>query len=191
MGGFVNDFMGNTGADAARKGSAAQQRAVAQARNDVAGARDTARADLQPFTEFGTNQLSPLQGLLTPEGQFDYLQKNPLFQLALDRADRKTNNTFLSQGLEGDAREALANNTLLAAQPLLNNQTQNLFTAAGMGQNAAAGQGNISVNAGNQLADLATQGGNAQAAGFIGAANAKQQGIGNLLGLGKVIGGFV
>jgi hypothetical protein len=58
-------------------------------------------------------------------------------------------------------------------------QRQNFAT---MGQNAAAQTGSATQGASNSISDLITQGGNAMAAGRIGAANAQSQGMNNLLG---------
>lgn len=59
---------------------------------------------------------------------------------------------------------------------------------ATMGQNAAAGQGTATMQAGGTISDLLTQQGNALAAGQVGAANANTQGINNLLNLGTTVG---
>lgn len=73
---------------------------------------------------------------------------------------------------------------------LTQNQFGNTMQTVGLGANAAAGQGSGIQNTGNQITNLLTGIGNAQAAGGIGAANAYGQGASNLAGLAGTIGSF-
>lgn len=171
--------------EAARKASQAQGRAA-----DSAGAAQErqylqARDDLMPFANLGRSQVGPLSEMLTAQGQYDYLQSNPLFNLALERADRQSNNAFLSQGLTGDARQALADNTMMTALPFLEHQTNNLFNAVNVGQASSAGQANAALAHGNNLSNLALQKGNVNAAGIVAQNNAYNQGMMQLLGIAQ------
>lgn len=188
--GIIDDFTGaDAASDAARKAAEQQAKAGKDAIAFQRETRDLAREDLQPFREFGGRNIGRLQNMLTPQGQVSYLRANPIFNMALENANRQTNNAFLGQGLTGDARQALANNTLLAAQPLLQQQTGNLFNAVNMGQSAAAGQANTALNTGSNVSNLLTQIGNSQAAGTVGAQNAYTAATQGLLNLGGQIGG--
>lgn len=65
-----------------------------------------------------------------------------------------------------------------------------LASVLGNAQNAAAGQGAATTNSANAISDLYGQGGNALAAGGIGASNAYAQGAQNMVGLGSMIASF-
>ena len=180
---------GDSSAEAARIQDQASRRAIRFQRET----RDLARADLAPFREFGQGQLGALESILTPEGQMAYLESNPLFALGQENLNQQTANLAASQGRlnSGGTWQSLYNNALLAGQPLLQNQTTNLFNAANLGQSAAAGQANTAIATGQNISDLYTQQGNAQAAGVIGQANAEQQQFNNLLNLGSTaLAGF-
>ena len=178
-------FFGGAEKDAARQQRKAAEQGIALQRET----RDIVRGDLQPFREFGAGQLDQLQALLSPQGQADYLTSNPLFANALDSVNRATMNSQAARGRlgAGDTLEALQSNYLTTALPFLQNQQSNLFNAVGMGQNASAMQGQASMQGANNITDLLTQIGNAQAAGTIGRANAIKGGIGDIASL---IGAF-
>lgn len=158
--------------DAAKIQAASGREAIGLARET----RDIARGDLAPFRTFGQGAIDPLKALLSPEGQSDYLRQNPLFNIAMDRLDRSSNNTFLGRGKLGDATGQLVNNAFLAGAPLLQNQTSNLFNAVNLGQSSAAGQANTSLQSGAGINDLITGIGNSQAGALVGGANARQGG---------------
>ena len=69
------------------EGAEIGQRAIeagrAGGRRDLIQARDRARGFLEPFAEFGTGQIGALGDILTPGGQAEFLQDNPIFQAAL------------------------------------------------------------------------------------------------------------
>jgi len=180
LGYHISGMAGEDAANAAADTQAAAGRdAIALTRET----RDIARSDLAPFRTFGQNNLGGLQDILSPQGQADYLKNNPLFGIAMDNLNRQSNNTFLGRGKLGDATGQLVNNAFLAGQPLLQNQTSNLFNAVNLGQASAAGQANTSLQSGNTINDLITGIGNSQAAGLVGGANSRQQGAGNAVGL--------
>lgn len=171
------------GSRAADKAASQQAGAADRATAATLAMSDRSRADLAPFTRFGGSHIDQLAEMLTPEGQFNFISKHPFFNMALERADRSSNNAFLSAGLEGDAREALASNVMFSALPLLESHTSNLFNAVGIGQASAAGQANIAQNTGSNISNLLLQKGNAQAAGTIGSANAISSGISDAMSL--------
>ena len=189
------DFVGGTilGGDAADAASQAAQLQGASADKAIAlqrESRDLARADLAPFVEFGQGNMDALSLLLTGQGQADYLQSNPLFDLALDRTNKASLSSNAAQGLlnSGNTLNELNNNALLTAMPLLQNQQNQLFNAVNMGQSSAAGQANTALATGNSLADLTAQKGNIQASGIVGSQGAQQAAFNNLLNLGGQAG---
>lgn len=176
---------------AAKRAAGQQARSADEAIAFQQESRDMAREDLAPFREFGEGQISALESMLTPQGQYKYLQSNPLFQMALDRADRTSNNALLSRGMVGDARQQLADNTMLSASPLIGRQMTALQNAISLGGNAASGQSTLTQNAANAITPLITGRGNALAAGTVGAANARSNMISGLTSLApSMIGGI-
>jgi hypothetical protein len=205
----VGSIFGGDQADAAKDAAGAQVEATKLA---IAGqermldkqlgfakeSREVARGDLQPFREAGAGQINPLVDLITnPTKQLEFVQNNPFFTALADKAKSDIMGNMAARGKvgSGGTAEALQNSLLLLGSDLLNqniNQRQNLVT---MGQNAAAGQASSTMqtaglansamaNAGNNISELITQGGNAQAAGIVGAANARTDALNNLINTG-------
>lgn len=121
--------------------------------------------------------LGQLSTLLTQKGQTDYLSNNPLFQIGMDKLNRQSSNSFLGRGKVGSANNQIVKNAFLAGQPLLQQQTSNLFGAAQLGQSSAAGQASGALTSGQGIANTIEGAGNSQAAGYIGAGNAQAQGL--------------
>lgn len=218
MGGFVSDVVeiGSLGliqdplgieaqqdaADAAA--FASQQAAGAQVglgrEAIVAGEEAAARGQefLAPFGIVGEQALDQAGFLTDPQAQFDFLQNNPLFDLALQNANQQTQFGAASRGRlsAGDTLQQLSNNVLLSAQPLVNQQSQNIAGLLDFGRGLATTQANVEIGQGSNVANLLTQIGNAQAAGIVGSANAlqvgaqaPQQATQQLLSLAGVVGG--
>jgi hypothetical protein len=192
--GFLQDrVMGGDAALAAEQAAALQAAGATEAIGFQRETRDLARADLAPFTQFGVDQLtagSPL--LFDPEAQFDFLQSNPIFNQALDQANQQTLNLASARGrtTAGDTQQQLSQNFLLQGLPILQGQQQNILNALNLGQASAAGQASTALTTGNTIADLITGKAAAEAAGKVGAANAEQQGINNLIQLAGLASGF-
>lgn len=179
--------LGGDAKDAAKSAAKAQAAAVDKSIAFQTETRDLAREDLSPFVQFGADQMNPLMQMLTSQGQADYVQNNPLFTAALDSVNKATMNNAAARGKlgSGGTLSALQNNYLATALPFIQDQRNALFNAVNMGQSSAAGQANTALSTGNSIADLYTQKGNAIAAGKVGAANARQQGVNNILDLGS------
>ena len=195
IGGTVDSVTGKlTGSDAAKASAEAAKIQAESADKALAltkETRDLAREDLSPFKDFGAGQLGALGSILTKQGQEDFLMDNPLLQASLDSVNQATMASQAARGKlgSGGTLAALQNNYLASAMPILQNQQNQLFNAANMGQSAAAGQANTALNTGNSLANITTQQGNALGSGVVGAANAKQNAFNSLLGLGGQLGG--
>lgn len=141
-----------------------------------------ASALLDPFAAIGQQGLSQAQFLTDPQQQFNFLQNNPLFQLGLENLNEQTMNVAAARGRlsAGDTLQQLQNNALLAAQPLISDQKQSIGNLLNYGLTTAGNQGNL-------LTGQAAAG----AGGIVGAANARTQGVNNLLNLGGLLaGGF-
>ena len=151
--GFVRDFTGKTAVKAATQGADVQVQAGADA-----------SALLDPFKGIGQQGLAQSNFLTDPNAQFDFLQNNPLFQMGLDNANEQTMQSSASRGRlsAGDTLQQLTNNSMLASQGLIGDQKNSIQNLLGMGLNVAGNQGN-----------LRTGQGSAQAAGIVGAANAR------------------
>lgn len=151
-----------------------------------------AGALLDPFAQVGQRGIDLAGFLGDPTAQFDFLQSNPLFQSALENANIQTGRRAASRGRlsAGDTFEQLAANTLLTAQPLLQNQRSDILNLLNLGRGVATEQGGILQGTAADVANLQTGGAAAQAAGVVGAANARGQRAGNVLNLAGQIAGF-
>lgn len=152
----------------------------------------------------------------SPREQRRFIENNQFFDaLAGDAQDRLFSNAA-AQGKvgSGGTAEALQNSILLLGADLLNQNIQQRLGAFGArqgavnasaaafdaqnavqsqrqnmvtgGQNAAAGQATATLQAGSNISDLATQIGNAQAAGTIGARNAQTGALNTVLSAGAL-----
>ena len=126
--GFVRDLKGKRAARAAVK--AGEEQAL--------GARE-ASALFDPFQQIGQQGIAQAGFLTDPQAQFDFLQNNPLFQSALDNANRQTSQLAAARGRlsAGDTMQQLSQNTLLAASPLIQQQKASIADLLNIGQNVA------------------------------------------------------
>ena len=190
--GFISDIFGGGQEDAANAGAAAQVTAAREAIKASTAASDKGLEFLQPFSGVAQRGIDESGFLANPQAQFKFLQNNPLFDLALENANRETNARAASKGRlsSGDTLEQLSNNVLLSAQPLINNQRQDINNLLNLGFGAAQSQANTAIGQGSTTASLLTDIGNAQSAGIIAAQNADTQGATNALNFaGNLFGG--
>lgn len=207
MGGFVRKITGVKDQKQAAGEAARQQfEATQQAQAAQETARDQAIGYLDPFRNLATPQaMQQYATAATTPFNFAYDPRNDdLVNYALDRSDRALSNIAAASGKanSGGLRQAIFE---AGAPILMNRQNQMYEQALGTqnnnfnrlsslisgAQNAAAGTGSAYMNAGNQIADLRTQGGNALAAGTIGRGNANAQGFGNMMKIGGMVAGAV
>lgn len=198
-GGFLwetvdDKLLGGDARDAARRAAELQAGSATDAIGFQRETRDLAREDLQPFRQFGADQINPLLEMLTPQGQADFVNTNPLFEAALDSVNRATMNAQAARGKlgSGGTLQALQNNFLSTAMPFIGQQQNALFNAVNLGQSSASGQANTALNTGNFIADTMLQRGNALAAGRVGAQAARQEALNNLMSMGsQAMGGMM
>lgn len=190
--GFFSDLMGKSASRAARDAGRIQSAYGTAGINEQRAAYGDVQGMLSPYMEAGEGALPLLQQLLSPQGQFDYLNNNPLFSASLNRLDTLTGAQQAARGRlgAGDTLEQLRQNYFATANPLLQQAFGNAFNVAGMGQNATTNLGNARLGLGNNVSDLFTQIGNASGAATIGQANARAAGASNLFGIGANIAGM-
>ena len=182
----VGNMLGFGAADAARAATNAQVDANNASIGLQRETRDIMRQDLAPYANFGKSALPALGGLLSTQGQYDFLKSNPMFQAAV----RNSNNMSAAMGAangkanSGGMVNELFQNYLATGENYLNNQFNRLMGATNIGHASAAGQANASGQAANQISQMYGNIGNAQAAGAIAVDNAHQQVGGKLLGVG-------
>jgi len=167
--GFVRKLTGSGVASAAQQGGQLQ----------ADSARESS-ALFEPFRQLGIGGIEQAGFLTDPQAQFDFLQSNPLFDLALDNANTQTKNMAAARGRlsAGDTLQQLSNNVLLSAQPLISSQKNSIADLLNIGSSTAKAQGG-----------LVTDSAAAIAAGKLGGASAEQQGTANLLNAGVNAGG--
>lgn len=188
--GFVSDIVdsvtGASAADASLEAAGIQGRATEGGIVETRRARDQGLGFLQPFQGVGQQGIDQASFLTDPTAQFDFLQSNPLFQAALENANTQTQQQAASRGRSsaGDTLQQLSKNVLLSASPLIQQQKSSILDLLGIGTGVAGAQANIATGAGANITDLITSGGAAEAAGVVGAANARGAGAKNLLNIG-------
>lgn len=184
--GFVKDLWdgitGKSAADASLQGANVQSAAIDRAMEEMRISRE----QFEPFRQLGLGAI-PQAGFLTdPNQQMDFLRSNPLFGLALENANNETMKMAAARGRlsAGDTLQQLSNNVLLSASPLINDQKNSILSMLNIGTGAQAQQ----QGATSGIADLITGQGATQAAGIVGAGNARGQGASNLLTTGLLAG---
>ena len=132
-----------------------------------------ARKDLQPFTDAGLNQLAEIENLLTPEGQNDFITKNPFFDALADDAQRRLFNNSSAGGKvgSGGTAEALQNSMVLLGNDLVGEDINRRTGIMNNGANAAGAQAGMTNTAYMQLANNKARGGETVAAGILGLEN--------------------
>ena len=169
--GIDDKLLGGDAADAAMNAAEIQRQAGQEA-----------SALLNPFQQLGQSGLDQAGFLTDPNAQFQFLQNNPLFQMGLNNLNTQTQKNAAATGRLSatDTQQQFMNNSLLAASPLIQGQQNQISNLLNMGLGVAGNQGNLLTG---QAA--------AQAGGIVGAANARQAGTQNALGLlGGLLGGL-
>lgn len=185
---------GSDGAGAAGDAAQAQLASTREAIKYQRESRDLARSDLAPYRDLGQRNIAGAESLINdPTSQLNFIRDNPFFQSLAKRSTDTILNNAAARGKvgSGGTAEALQNSLLLLGQDLVNNSVNQRLNLVNVGQNSAAGSANIAQNTGNAIADLTTQGGNAQAAGIIGAQNARTAANNNLINTGLGIGSII
>lgn len=188
---IVDSITGRGGERAAGQATAAQVAGGQRGIGAITGAGERAQGFLSPFGAVGQQGLEQASFLGDPQAQFDFLQNNPLFQLALENANQGTLAQAAAGGRlsAGDTLQRLSENVLLSASPLIDRQRQDILAQLGIGTGIAGQQSGIEERLGANVANLETGIGAVQAGGIVGAQNARQGGLFGQLGGG--IGGGI
>lgn len=187
---FVSDIVGGVfgGGNAAKKANAALQDATNKAYKVTKESIDTARADVAPYREAGANTIADLTKLVNdPTAQADFIKNNAFYNtMAKDTTDKLMSNQAAKGKVgSGSTAEALQNSLMLLGNDLLNNQISNRMGIANLGINAANASGNYSVGGANNLSNLITNQGQANAEAAAAKANSFSNGLLNIAGLGN------
>jgi len=183
--GFIRQLTGKDAAKAAVRAGEIQADAAQAGIEETRLAKEDALAFLNPFRELGQTGIDQASFLTDPGQQFAFLQDNPLFDFALNNANRETQNLAAARGRlsAGDTLQQLTNNAFTQASPLIAGQKSSILDLLNFGQNANVASANASIGAGTGISELLASQGAAQASGKVGAANAKQNAAGNLTSL--------
>ena len=188
-------YQGKKSREAAKEAARIQSDAAKSAAQLNAEANDRLRSDLSPYAKAGETAIPLLQQFATdPSSQVAALEQNPLFQASLAARDRDTLGAAATQGRigTGDFSQQTAQNYMLAASPLLQQQEQSLLNLANIGQSSAAQQGVSGLQSAKTIGNLGMQGADARSAGVVAAqqagANRNAEILNNLPSLVSSIG---
>lgn len=211
---FVGDAIGsitgsNKQAKAATQAANTQLEATREATKVQKDMYDQTRMDLMPYADAGRSSLSQLMGQMGPNGYFNQtydgqdIYSDPSYQFRLNEGLDAVQSGAAAQGglLSGATLKALQGyGQDMASQEYQNaynrfnadqtNRYNRLSNIVGLGQNAAAQQGNAGMQTAQAVANNTMSGANAQAAGQIAAGNKTANNFGALLGAGTSIGGL-
>lgn len=206
----IGAITGSNSQAKAAKSAANQQYQASQDANKIQkDMYDQTRKDLSPYAQAGGTALSQLMGGMGPNGQFmqEYsgqdIYDDPSYQFRLQQGQDSIQSGAAAQGglLSGATQKALLNfGQDAASQEYGNaynrfnadqtNQYNRLSNLVGLGQNAAAQQGNAGMQTAQAVANNTMAGANAQAAGTIAAGNRTANNFSSLVGAAGVIGGM-
>ncbi len=189
----VSSWLGGKSAEeSANKNRKLQKKALEEQRRQY----DTSRADLQPYAQAGYGVMDDL-GVAAGQGDeaanADFLTRfraSPLyqatFQPAYDEAMKQITNRYSGSGQTSAMLQAFQDRAADIANRTYGQYYNQQFGLAGLGANAAAGQANNAMQAGNNFANTygnignAAMGvGDAQAAGYMGMGNAASNALSN------------
>lgn len=179
-------------ADAAGKAADAQSDASAAGQEEQRRQYDKMVELLSPYVNAGTGALGQQQNILGLNGveaqrtAVSGVENSPYFQATAKQGENAIlQNASATGGLRGgNTQGALAQFRPQLLNQLVQQQYQNLGGITSLGQNSAAQTGNAGMQSANNISGLLAQQGQAQAGGYLGAANATNQGINNLIQLG-------
>ncbi|MCZ6897639.1 MAG: tail fiber domain-containing protein [Betaproteobacteria bacterium] len=187
---FISDlFGGDDAAQAALQAAEIQGESVEQAIGFQTGATESA------LGEFGDVRadLEGIRNLITdPTAQRDFITDNPFFNALAEDAQRRIFSNQAARGKLGSGETALAlqNSILLLGDELLGTNINRRFGLADRSGRLATSRAGITQLGAGSITDLITGGGNVEAAGIIGAAEAEASalntGINTALGIGAL-----
>lgn len=173
LGGVASAVSANSAANAQKDAAYAGMQATERARNQ-------ARADLQPFTQTGVsanNLQADLYGFNGPEAQARakaQFQTDPGYQFSFDEGQRAVQGSAAARSstLSGGTLKALTDYGIGRGNQAYGQWYDRLDALSNRGQSSAAGQANITQQAGRDTANLWGDYGAARAGGALGVGNA-------------------
>ena len=175
-----------TARNAGKRAAGASDRAANLQVQSAQEARDQMERLNKPYLELGESAIPGLQQFIDDPSGADYLNNNPLFSAAVDYTSDRIDSRASAGGRlnSGGTVDQLFQNYLAQGDRLVNSGFQRAFAPVQLGQSSANFQG---ANAANLITDA----GAAQAAGVVGAANAKNQSQAQIAGFaGQALGGI-
>lgn len=147
---------------------------------------------LSPYVTAGTGALTGqqnilgLNGVAAQQAAVANIENSPYFTAVAKQGEGAIlQNASATGGLRGgNTQGALAQFRPQLLNQLVQQQYQNLGGLTSLGQNSAAQTGNAGMQSANNIGGLLANQGQAQAGGYIGQANAQNQLVSNLVGLG-------
>lgn len=181
--GFIRSLTGSRQARAAEKSADIQAAAATEAIEAQEAAAGRAQEFFAPFAGAAERGVEAAGFLADPQAQFEFLEQNPLFKLALENANQQTlQQASAGRRLSfGDTLQQLSSNVLLSAQPLIERQRQDVTNLLQFGGDVATSQANIETGQAARIGDLITGRGAVLGAGKVGAAQASATGAQNIL----------
>lgn len=164
------------GVYAGNKAASAQRQAAAGAAQQLNASKNEAYGFLNPWSNAGGGALSPLTGLLTgssynyqngqqnqlsPDQRMGLMQQSPGYQFRLDEAMKAIQGSQAAKGnlLSGGAMKELTQYSQGIASDEYNNQIDQLFRLATMGQQSDMAKANAAIGVGTNLAEASYSGG--------------------------------
>ncbi|MGE0349808.1 hypothetical protein [Hydrogenophaga sp.] len=178
VGGVMSaDAAGDAASTAAGAQTAASEAGIAEQRRQF----EAVRKLLEPYVQAGTDalggqkDLAGLNGNTAQDAAIQALQGSPQFTSLLARGENSIlQNASATGGLRGgNTQAALAQFSPALLAQTINDQYTRLGGLTSLGQNAAAGVGNAGLQTGDNIADLLSQIGSAQAGGALAAGRAQ------------------
>lgn len=163
--GIGNQLIAGDQADAAEEAARLQSEAADRA-------IQTQQTNTAPYRQLGEQAVGQIENIQADRA--GYLQNSPFYQSLAADAERRLLANQAAKGKvgSGGTAAALQEQLMTLGSGLINNDINQLQNQASIGGNAAVG-------AANQVSNLQTQQGNAQAAGTVGASNAYATGYQN------------
>ena len=192
LSGIISTITGSAGAQAASQAGRLQAEATREGIAETRRQFDITQEQFAPFREAGVGALEQQQALLGLSGAeaqqtaLSQFQQSPGQKFLQERQQRNLlRNQSAIGGLGGgNIRTALLQQGQQFAQTDLQNQLARLSGISGAGQQATQNLGALGAQTSGSIAQQLGQAGQAQASGVLGAAQARSQGVSNLIGLG-------
>ena len=195
--GAYDTISGKDAEEATKEASATQAESYGQGIDEQRRQFDATQENLAPWLEAGESALSTQQNLLGLSGKdaqqkaYDDYSMSPGQKFLRDRGEKAIIRQHAAIGGAGGGRVRSALNRQgigFAAQDF-GNYYNRLAGTSGTGQSTAAGLGQLGANTASNISNTMGLQGNARASGILGGAQARSQGMGNILGLGSMLYG--